>query len=88
METPTLSDHKAYCDCRLCTEARHAERAGKPRRFLPEHVRLLLESRQSREEEFQLSQGRILFSCPDCKHRCYTKIGPVMKCEACGYTFS
>jgi hypothetical protein len=78
-------DHKAWCSCKRCQEARDIERAGKPKRVLPQGILLGFQEKKAKEENEMLIKGMILMSCPSCKHTTYMKIGPVMKCGCCMY---
>jgi protein-arginine kinase activator protein McsA len=80
-----MKDHKAWCDCKRCTEAKKQASAGKKGRFLPKHVLNGIIEKKAREEESMLSQGKALIECPNCHHKTYMKIGPVMKCGCCMY---
>jgi Zn finger protein HypA/HybF involved in hydrogenase expression len=79
-----MADHKAYCDCLKCIQAKSL----KPKRVLPSWVRAQYEEKHAQEEEFMLKQGKFLFTCPSCKHKTYVKIGPVVTCGACGHKVS
>ena len=79
-------DHKAFCCCRRCVEAREFLK-GKQKRKLPLHVREQWMQKRMKEEEEMLLQGRMLFTCPACGHTAYAKIGRQMKCECCCRVF-
>lgn len=76
-------NHKAFCRCIRCVDAKLKLQSGKPKRFLPKHVMNEILEKSAKQEELMLFKGYILQECPACLHHSYMKISPVMKCLLC-----
>ena len=81
-------DHKAWCTCKHCEEARKLQRTLRGDRKLPRFVMEQYRQKKLAEEEQMLLLGNILMECPHCKHTSYMKIQPVMRCTLCYGTIS
>lgn len=82
-----MNDHKAWCCCKRCEDARQLLKSLRPKRSLPPGVREQWLSKKAKEEEEMLVRGYILFQCPECGHRAWTKISRQMKCGCCCKVF-
>jgi hypothetical protein len=81
-------DHKAWCTCTHCQEARNLQKSLRGNRKLPRFVMEQYRQKMLVEEQNQLDLGNILMECPKCKHTSFMKIQPVMKCTLCCNTIS